>query len=101
MVKTKVSLIVATLLALWKGRKSIIVVMLAVLAIYTFGLRKPLSVSSCHAASQQQARVIMKQRAANSPDNEQFRVAAAASMYANEDYAPAFSNCMLRKGYML
>ena len=85
----------------WNERKLLLLLFISVVAIYSFGLRKPFSVSWCHAKAQDTARNLMHQRAQANPGNAQLAEAARASLYANEDYAPFYRNCMLERGYAL
>lgn len=84
---------------LWDDRKLIIGTLIALLAIYSIALREPFSVSRCHTASRNTARQMLKQRLQSDPDNATLQAAARNNLYANEDYAPAFKDCMINRGY--
>ena len=83
----------------WNERKLILLLLISIMAIYSFALRKPFSVSWCHAGAQETARNLMRQRSQANPSNTQLLEAARANLYANEDYAPFYRNCMLERGY--
>lgn len=68
-------------------------------ALYVLGIREQWTTVSCHAASQKEAKIVMQKRAVQNPENPQFRSAADAALYANEDYNPIFKKCMVSHGF--
>ncbi len=85
--------------AVWKERYAILIIIAVIAGLYLCEGRKLLVTSSCHIHAETLGRERMKMRAQQNPENTQIVQVANAGLYANEDYAPAYRNCMLRKGY--
>lgn len=66
---------------------------------YWFGWRPVSAVQNCHAAAQQNAKIMIQQRLQLDPQNPQLQRAAQAGMIADEDYTSAYRNCLRSEGY--
>ncbi len=84
---------------LFSLRYFLLVIIVTTAFLYVFGIREQLTIAQCHNLAETIGRERMKMRAQQNPENTQIVQVASAGLYANEDYAPAYRNCMLRKGY--